>query len=256
MLGCYFYQLNQLNRLSEPMNLSRMAQLVPAVATRDKVVRKEQLAAKQIQRRDDRINTPLVVATHLAYSSHKKKLIFSSKDIIFLVRNIYDVLVSQYFERVHRKGDDNTDDIWGYICKRGLVEAYVSYLNGWAKNLEPERHSKHSIVLTYENLKRDTEKELARVLQFLDLEVIPDYVTQAVEMSSFENMQTLQLQTREEQGIDDAQTNYAGLRTRRGKIGGYRDYLDESSIRSIHHYCQVHLNSAAQDLLIRNGIEF
>ncbi len=252
MLGCYFHQLNH---LEDSMSLSLMAQLVPAVATRDKVLKKDQLVAKQIQRQDDRIKTPLIVATHSAYSSHKKKLIFSSKDIIFLVRNIYDVLVSQYFERVHRKGDEDTDDIWGYICKRGLLEAYVSYLNGWAKNLALERHSKRCIVLTYESLKKNTEHELVRVLQLFNLEVIPDYVSRAVEMSSFENMQKLQLQAREQRGINDAQMHYAGLRTRRGKIGGYRDYLNESSVRSIHDYCQNHLNRSAQDLLVRNGIQ-
>jgi len=252
MLGYYFHLSNQ---PIETMSLIRMSQVVPAVATRDKILGNDYLTAGQLEPHYFNTKFPLVVATHHTYSGPTKQMIFSTKDIILLVRILYDVLVSQYFERIHRKGDDDVNDIWEYICNMELVEAYVVYLNGWAENLLPERHAKRHIVLTYENLKKNTEQELIRVLQFLNLEIVPDYVAQAIEMSSFENMQKQQLQTREQRGIDDAQTNYAGLRTRRGKIGGYRDYLSDSAICAIHDYCQKHLNKAAQDLLSNNGIE-
>lgn len=249
MLASYMHLLSQ---SSEAMDFQRMDALVP-VAWKSK---------KPIDANDSRLpnsnqatqcQLPVVVATHLSYSNRRLQIIFSSKDIIFIIRNIYDVLVSQYFELVHRRAGKNTVDIWTYICEKKLLESYVTYLNSWAQNLSPEHH----IVLTYEQLKHKTEQEFIRVIQFLNLKVVPDLVHQAIHISSFENMQQLQRQKRERRGIiNDLNTNFSKLRIRRGKVGSYRDSLSDSEIQAIQNYCQSNLNSSAQALLSRNNLEF
>jgi hypothetical protein len=218
MLASYFHLLSQ---SPEEMDFRHMARLVPAAGKSDKPVDDEgALVIKPAQA--NALELPLVAATHLNYSNRRIQMIFSSKDIIFLVRNIYDVLVSQYFELVHRRGDKGTDDIWAFIREKELLESYIAYLNGWAENLVPDRH----LTLTYEGLKADTETELMRLVQFLNLDVIPEQIKEAIRLASFENMQRIQRQKRERRGIDDTSTNFSGLRVRRGKIGGHREWLN------------------------------
>ena len=249
MLASYMHLLSQ---SSEAMSFQRMDVLVPvawkskkSVGVHDSRLTKSNQATQ--------FNLPLVVATHLSYSNRRLQIIFSSKDIIFIVRNIYDVLVSQYFELVHRRAGKDTVDIWTYICEKKLLESYVTYLNNWAQNLIPEHH----VVLTYEHLKQNTEQEFIRVIRFLNLDVIPDLVHQAIRISSFENMQQLQRQKREKRGIiNDLNTNFSKLRIRRGKVGGYRESLSELQIQAIQNYCQTNLNSPAQALLAHNDLEF
>ncbi len=247
MLSSYFHLLSQSH---EEMDFRHMACLVPAAGKSDKSVDAEgTLLIKPVQ--TGALKLPLVVATHLNYSNRRIQMIFSSKDTIFLIRNIYDVLVSQYFELVYRRGNNDTEDIWAFIREKELLESYVSYLNGWAENLVPDRH----ITLTYEGLKARTEIEFIRLIQFLNLEVIPEQVQEAIRLASFENMQQIQRKKREKRGIDDKRTNFSGLRVRRGKIGGHRDWLNESAIQYIQAYCHKHLNPSATALFQRHGLE-
>lgn len=244
MLASYFHVLIESR---EDMDFRRMDELIPPA---NKPLDGEgTLLIEPVQ--TDALKLPLITATHLNYSNPRIQMIFSSKDIIFLVRNIYDVLVSQYFEIVHRRGDKETQDIWTFIREKELIESYVSYLNGWADNLVPDRH----IVLTYEGLKADTETELMRLIQFLKLDAIPERLKEAIRLSSFENMQRIQREKRERRGLDDESTNFAGLRVRRGKIGGHRDCLSESEIQFIQAYCRNNLTPAATELLRNNGLD-
>ncbi len=260
MLASYFYLLHQSNQhTDEPMDFRKMDRLVPVAWKSKKTpIDVDSIAshsAVNLFKQSKHDNLPLVFATHLSYSNRRLQIIFSSKKVIFLVRNIYDVLVSQYFELVHRRTNQTIDDVWGYICEHQFLESYVSYLNGWAKHLGGDRHSSRHIVVTYEHLKEDVAKELIQIIQFLNLDMNSDLVSQAIQLSSFENMQRLQRQKRENRGIvDDQDTDFSKLRIRRGKIGGYQDWLSDSAIQAIHQYCQVHLSPEAKELLTQNGL--
>jgi len=261
MLASYLHLLSQ---SSESMDFGRMDQLVPAAWKSKQSSQQISLASKPFNpdihvarqsKPEHQANYnsefPLVVATHLSYANQRLQIIFSSKKIIFLIRSIYDVLISQYYELVHRRGDMVSEDIWVYVCEKKLLESYVSYLNHWSTNLAPDR----CILLTYEMLKKDTRKEFTRLLRFLSLDINSDYIDRAIALSSFDHMQSLQRQKREKRGIyDDKNQNFARLRIRRGKIGGYRDCLDNSEIQAIQEYCETHLTEAAKELLSAHGL--
>lgn len=243
MLACY---MDRLSGSTEPMTLERMNRIIPAA---HKSMHKDDIAilSRSHGQTSSGAPIPLLAATHINYSNRQARIIFSDKDIIFVLRTIYDVLVSQYFELVYRRGLPDTQRVWEFIQREHLLESLVSYFNSWSRHLPCHRH----ITLTYENLKHDAHRELRAIVEFLKLDINPTFLQEAVDMSSFQNMQQLQ---RERYGVDDSHDGVSSLRVRKGKIGGYRDYLNADEIQAIQQYCQTKLNKAATALFETHGL--
>ena len=150
--------------------------------------------------------------------------------VILLVRDLRDTLVSNYFQvtrREHRfEGDMSTYVHW----PRGSFEGMLRYYNVWAA----QRHVPRDFLLVrYEDLHADTARELSRVAAFLGLDGVTDAtVRAAVEHGSFGSMKKREA-TRPADGTplaagkaDDPES----FKTRRGKIGGYVDYLSPEDV--------------------------
>jgi len=163
---------------------------------------------------------PLLVASHDGGSTLRP-------GDILLLRSIPDVVVSDYFQ--HRKLGAFEGDLGEFIgAEAGSLRGYCRYLNGWAKHEAwREMH-----VLTYEGLHADTAGELARLLRHLRVEVVEARIEQAVAESRFEAMQ------RSERSAGHAgMLEHPGapemLKVRKGKVGGYRDYLSIAQIEQL-----------------------
>ena len=89
------------------------------------------------------------------------------------------------------------------------------------------------LVVRYEDLAASTAGELARVLDFLGYPTPDEEKLQPiVHYGSFDNMKGLEASGAFGQGRLEAR-NVAdpdSFKVRRGKVGGYRDYLDAESI--------------------------
>jgi len=150
--------------------------------------------------------------------------------VILLVRDLRDTVVSNYFQvtrREHRfEGDMSTYVHW----PRGSFEGMLRYYNVWAA----ARHVPRGFLLVrYEDLHADTARELGRVAEFLGLDGVTDATLRAaVEHGSFGSMKQ-----REAKRPADGTPLAAGkaddpesFKTRRGKIGGYVDYLSPEDV--------------------------
>ena len=170
---------------------------------------------------------------------------FRNKRVIFLVRDPRDVIVSSYFEmknRGHLFGDNPYEkrkavfegSLSEFILREtGGFETILSYYNIWASNRQVPRDF---LLVRYEDMKAEPCKELRRVIDFLGLHVIPDAIlVEAVEYASFENMRKLEAEGSFRSGILNPadRTNDETYKTRKGKVRGYVDYLDESEIASL-----------------------
>ncbi len=88
------------------------------------------------------------------------------------------------------------------------------------------------MLLAYEDLHRDALGSLRSALDFLEAAPVGDDVLHsAVEYGRFENMQRLE----REATFDESNTRLVALRpesckTRRGEVGGYRNYLSADEI--------------------------
>lgn len=170
---------------------------------------------------------------------------FRSKKVVFLARDPRDVIVSSYFE-MNKRGDlfgDNpyesrkgvfSGDLSDFIGRsQGGFDTIVRYYNIWAAN----RHIPAGFLLVrYEDIKQDPPGELRRVLDFLGLQEIgAETVREAVEFAAFENMRKMEAAGRFKSGMLNPaeRSDQESFKTRKGLVGGYKDYLSADQVQRL-----------------------
>jgi len=158
---------------------------------------------------------------------------YQKKKFIFLVRDPKDVIISSYFERTKR--GDNLSNYKGTISeflrlKKGSLETILKFLRIWYEN---KSKFDNFLLIKYEDLRTNPEKEMFRILDFMGIPNIDkNKIFDCVEFGSFNKMKKM-----EKNGVFDdpilkptkvAEDN--SFKTRRGKVGGYVDYLNKSDI--------------------------
>lgn len=187
---------------------------------------------------------PLILVTHHPY----RRSIFLNRPIIFMVRDPRDVLVSAYFHATRHKHrfEGNMSEFLD-SSDQGL-KPLISYLNVWADGLQRHRH----YVLSYEALTNTPEAATAEVLSFLHYAVDPELIRQAVEASRFESMR----EREKSEGIpahDYDLSDNESLRMRKGKVGGFWDYLSADQAEFIEARCARDLSPKAKDIIAATG---
>ena len=193
---------------------------------------------------DDRAEVPFIAVTHLPY----RPRLFRGRDILFVVRDPRDVLVSAYFHKTRHAG-----------LFAGQIEAFVrspehgvmdlvGFLNGWSARIGTHRH----YVIAYERLKADPAGHLEDVLNFLRLPVERTAVEQALAASSFEAMLAIEMKNGHPAHRYD-RADPDSRRVRRGRIGSFRETLQPGLIAEIEETCARHLSAASKRLLRDTG---
>jgi len=177
---------------------------------------------------------------------------FRDKKVIFLARDPRDVIVSSYFEMKKRGelfGENPYEarkavfegELSEFIDQtRGGFDTILRYYNIWADNRDIPQGF---LLVRYEDMKRNPAREMRKALDFLGLGPVGDDTLQeAVRYASFENMRKMEREGNFQSGVlNPAQkSDEDSYKTRKGKVGGYIDYLTEDQIQ--------HLNDKMQDL--------
>jgi hypothetical protein len=169
---------------------------------------------------------------------------FDDKKVIFLARHPGDVAASYYFHVDNRvtphlkdvKGlpaDLSDTPIHEFIMSKDWgVPAIIAYLNRWAGNLVrmPE-----SLLVRYEDLRADPAAELRRIAAFLGETFADDAYAEAVAFASFDRLRERERQNffgNDRLAPRDA-ANPDSFKVRRGKVGGYRDYLTPEQAEAV-----------------------
>lgn len=191
-----------------------------------------------------RSRIPLILVTHHAY----RRSIFLNRPIIFMVRDPRDVLVSAYFHATRHKHRFEGDISEFLVNPDQGLKPLISYLNGWAEGLQHHRHC----VLSYEALTANPEGATEHVLSFLHYAIDPKLVRQAVDSSHFQAM-------RDRERIEGIPahsydlTDNESLRMRKGKVGGFSDYLNAGHVELIETQCGEGLSPKAKELIAVTG---
>ena len=176
------------------------------------------------------------------------------KKVVLLVRDPRDVVVSQYFQWRHRMrpGKKRLNqypphgadvDIFQFALDQDAgLPKIVHFMNQWADEADK---LEQLLVVRYEDMRRDTQAVLSRILEFIGTPATEQEARAAVEFASIENMKKMeQKRTFWLSGsrmVPGDRKNPDSYKVRRGKVGGYRDYFDDAQVEQIEQYLQQHL---------------
>jgi hypothetical protein len=138
-----------------------------------------------------KISRPRILKTHAYLDVRYQR-------VIYIVRDPRDVVVSCYhFHRkmVHLKHFIPDDyPLTAYVNR--LIEGEFFDCGSWRENVAGWIAARFGtpgfLLLRYEDMKRQTEVELAKVARFLGVEATPERLARAVELSSAERMRGLE----------------------------------------------------------------
>jgi len=168
---------------------------------------------------------------------------FRGKKVVMLVRDPRDVAVSQFFQWKYRMRPHKirlnqfpvpSDDLstFGFVTKLCCgIPRINKFYNGWANAFA---YLDDILVVHYEDMRKDPAATMRQVLEFVGTPGTDEEIAQAVEFASMENMKK-----REEKSTfrssnmrlkSGDRSNPESFKTRRGKVGGYRDYFDDEQV--------------------------
>jgi hypothetical protein len=154
-----------------------------------------------------------------------------TKPILLLVRDPRDVVVSYFFQKT-RRGSNYRGDLPEMIRHpRFGVNSIVEILNTWMAEWGSRKDFK---VIRYEDCRNNPEATFREVLIFLGFEKIDEAsFRHALEFSSFDNMKKMESARQFKNKILSAGNvkDPDSYKTRRGIVGGFKDYLSPADIR-------------------------
>jgi hypothetical protein len=194
---------------------------------------------------------PKIFFTHDNYTkdytgNRDSKVDYGGKKVVLLVRHPADVAVSQYHQWRHRMrpnkavlnqypNQQQDVEIFDFVAREpaGLAKV-IDFMNGWAGEIG---RSDDLLVVRYEDMRARPEQTLTGMLAFIGTPSSELEARDAVEFASFENMRKMEenstfwLSGGRMRPKD--RNNPQSFKTRRGKVGGYRDYFDDSQVAEI-----------------------
>lgn len=157
---------------------------------------------------------------------------YAGKRVLLLGRDVRDSLVSAYFQAT-RRIHVWTDGISPFLLdERYGVDKLLAFYRIWS---ESRNVPAAFMFVRYEELHADTAGTLMRVLGFLGIEATPEAVAATVEYCRFENLQRGEAEARfsDTALAPGAKGDPESFKVRRGRVGGYRDYLSRDDIALI-----------------------
>ncbi len=178
----------------------------------------------------------------------RDKGIYRGKRVLLQIRDPRDVVVSYFFHRTTRRHEAfPVPPFTGTLAQfvrhlQGGIPNIVAFYNAWAAGRgEPAG----LLRIDYEDLIADPAAGLGEALGFLGLPSPGEAgIAAVVDACSFAKMQALEAEGRVDSRrlrVTDP-ANPESRKVRRGKVGGYRDYLSADDIAWINAYLAAHLD--------------
>jgi hypothetical protein len=158
------------------------------------------------------------------------------KKVIYIVRDPRDVALSYYdFQRKYRQIED------GYPLSQSVNDFVGGHLSSadwgtWGENVgswvATRQKEAGFLLLRYEDMLVDTERELAKIAVFLGIEPNPPLLAQTIKFSSAERMRGLEkIQGSEWVSTKNKRADIPFIRT--ASSGGWRNLLPADAIAAI-----------------------
>ena len=174
--------------------------------------------------------SPRILTTHLLPHFFDNNLKDSSPRIIVIMRNPKDCLVS-YFHYYRATGalgkfKGTFDDFFELNKENGLCYGdVITHIAAWWKYKDDPR----VLFLTYEGMKREPEKYIKEIVDFLKLDRSDEVIREVVDKSSFKKMSEDSVMNKDainKEVYDSSVSKYL----RKGQVGDWQNYFsDEQS---------------------------
>jgi len=191
---------------------------------------------------------------HKLHDSTNSEKILESNKVVYIVRDVRDVLISGFFFNNPQFNEEQVKNNWfikkyfnyeikklnniwqGNLFTNILVSINIliskikgadypyGYVGSWSEHINIWSNHSNTIAVKYEDMLIDTHKELQRIAEFLNLDIDDDTLRKAIANQSFKNKKKKFL----EEG-DDINAKFM----RSGKSGKWKDFLDDEVIRLI-----------------------
>lgn len=176
---------------------------------------------------------------YLEKRAEKEK--YKNKKVILLIRNALDTVVSSFWHVTKRHMildglplyHGSLDD-FVFNEKFGLPKI-VAFYSSWYR---AQHIPKDFLLVSFERLRRDTIGELSRIIQFLELPMVPAGIESTVENTRFEKMKKREQNLEfEDPVLRPADPNDPmSYKVRKGKIGGFKEELSLDTIAKAREY--------------------
>jgi hypothetical protein len=170
----------------------------------------------------EKLARPRIMKSHLPHTNKMRR-------VIYIVRDGRDVAVSYYFHLLKKRKfqkDVSFDEYLGrfnqglYNPRFGTWSSHVlSWLDHWSADY---------LLVAYEDLKKDPDGELAKIMRYVGLDKTPAEISAAVAASDFKKMKALE---QEQSNVyhDFAGTDASIPFMRIGRSGGWKEYFSEEA---------------------------
>ena len=166
---------------------------------------------------------------------------YRDKKVIFLARDVRDILVSSYFEATRRSFlfDANGRSLFGGTLSEFVrspvfgARKVAAFYDIWARR---QTVPKDFLLISYEQLHAAPGELMLKALRFIGAaEIAQNHIAEAASFANFENMRRLEQSNlfddpRLQSGDPSDPESY---KVRRGVVGGYVDYLVREDIAHI-----------------------
>jgi hypothetical protein len=174
-----------------------------------------------------RISRPRIIKSHQYFDPRYRQ-------VIYIVRDPRDVVVSQYHFQRKRKLVADGFPLADFVAK--FLAGETCFYGSWGEHVGSWLATRHGqkgfLLLRYEDMVADTARELSKVASFLCLSATPDAIGQAVQRSSADTMRHLEKsQAQLFTSTKDTRQDIPFVRA--AKAGGWRSALPEESAARI-----------------------
>jgi hypothetical protein len=182
---------------------------------------------------------PRTVKSHECFDPRYRK-------VIYIVRDPRDVAVSNYHWELKLRSVKEGYSIEEFV-PRWMAPDFWPRIGSWGDHvgswLATRQGKEGFLLLRYEDLKENSERELARVAEFLGIQASSERVKRAVELSSAENMRKIE---RKESGkwVATTLTRQDKPFVRNATSGGWKSVLPEKTVA----YIETHWGHLMNDL--------
>jgi hypothetical protein len=192
---------------------------------------------------------PRTVKSHECFDPRYRK-------VIYIVRDPRDVAVSNYHWELKLRSVKEGYPIEEFV-PRWMTPDFWPRIGSWGDHvgswLATRQGKEGFLLLRYEDLKEDSERELKRVAEFLGIHASAERVKRAVELSSAENMRKIE---RKESGkwVATTLTRQDKPFVRNATSGGWKSVLPEKTVA----YIETHWGHLMKDLgykMVTEGLE-